>query len=178
MVVTTPTIRRYVLPSIKGEGWAVVVIGSDGYFSTVSDWGNYAFWWKHHGRDDFREFVIGLAQSPDYFVGKVAPGKVWDGEKTEASVKREICLMRRNRDVSREVSREAWNAIESRGVFTPMRFEDWRRSTELGGYDVVTEWPVYSYSGDAVAYAKHVLPRLAEALRAELAAERAAVVSP
>lgn len=65
--MSNATLRRYALPSVKGEGWAIIVIGSDGYFSTVSDWGNYAYLWTHPGCE-FRHFLAGL--DADYFWGR------------------------------------------------------------------------------------------------------------
>jgi hypothetical protein len=168
------TLRRYALPSINGEGWAVVVLGSDGYFSTVSDWGNYAYWWGSHGREDFREFVIGLAGSIDYAVGKLSPGRhTYDGPKTLASVKESICQLRRDGSLSREEARHEWDLLDrydledSEGDLA--RWMDHTQLIEAWGY------AVYSRDSNAVGYAKHVLPRLAEVLKAELEAERAAV---
>ena len=50
------TLRRYVVrldkdaPFMRKGAWlATIVIGDDGYFSTVSDYGNYAFYWSHAG---------------------------------------------------------------------------------------------------------------------------------
>ena len=43
-------LKRYSLPSIKGEGYAEIVLDtSDGYFSTISDFGNYCYHWHNHG---------------------------------------------------------------------------------------------------------------------------------
>lgn len=65
-------LRRYKIPSVKGEGWAVVVIGSDGYFSAVSDCGNYAHLWSHHGCADFRQFLIRAVEDWEYFARKLS----------------------------------------------------------------------------------------------------------
>ena len=35
MTIAPVTLRRYYLPSEKYEGWALIVIGSDGFFSAV-----------------------------------------------------------------------------------------------------------------------------------------------
>jgi hypothetical protein len=44
-------IRRYDLLSIKGEGWAHIVIDTEiGFFAAVSDFGNYAFAWGDESR--------------------------------------------------------------------------------------------------------------------------------
>lgn len=36
----------YWLPSEKGEGYAWIVMDSVGRFSTISDYGNYGYWWS------------------------------------------------------------------------------------------------------------------------------------
>ena len=53
--------RRYNIPSINGEGWAVVVLDlKDGYFSTVSDWGNYSYMWPNIGEGLGSSYVVRL----------------------------------------------------------------------------------------------------------------------
>src|ERR1700729_2369572 len=84
-------LRKYTLHSVDNEGWAVVVIDTkDGYFSTVSDYGNYSFQWNAIGEgNEFRKFLIGL--QPDYLHGKLMQGrpdaKIWDEDGTEANIR-------------------------------------------------------------------------------------------
>ena len=48
-----------------------IVITSDGMFSSVTDYGNLSYAWRHFG-DDFRTFLINI--NVDYFSGKLATG--------------------------------------------------------------------------------------------------------
>lgn len=107
------TVWQYDFPSVNGEAWGTFILRSDGYFSAVTDFGNYAHRWYHHGRDDFREFVLGVG--PDYVVSKLT------------------------------------SQMYTQTVTT-------RRAAEK----------------QCAAFCKVMLPRLREAIRAELALERAA----
>ena len=80
---------RFHLPSGKGEGlerfeWGTFVIGSDGYFSCVTDWGNYAFRWGSMG-SDVRHFLQGAVEDPDYFIKKLSSDE-YDGEETAKAI--------------------------------------------------------------------------------------------
>lgn len=72
MTSTKPTIWVYDLPSVAGEGWGTFILRSDGYFSCVTDYGNYAFRWLRHGEDDFRAFWLKDRWNfPSYVVSKL-----------------------------------------------------------------------------------------------------------
>ena len=77
-------LRRYHFSSIQGEGWATFVIGSDGYFSAVSDYGNYSYYWPHHGCTDFRQFLVRAPRDWDYFAKKLNPMRGYAVNKTVA----------------------------------------------------------------------------------------------
>ena len=85
---------RYTIPSVNNEGWAIFVIGSDGYFSAVSDYGNYAHIWRCIGCKDFREFLLNAERDCSYFAAKLAPEKVYDGEQTAENIRYAILQMR------------------------------------------------------------------------------------
>ena len=73
-----------VKPVASGGDWAVIVLDTErGFLGIASDRGNYAFMWSHTGEDDFRSFLIGLEDSPDYLLGKLMHGRpdrqVYDG---------------------------------------------------------------------------------------------------
>ncbi len=53
-------IHRYDIPSLAGEGWAIVVLTEDGLFAADSDFGGCARLWRRHGSPDFRRFVLAL----------------------------------------------------------------------------------------------------------------------
>jgi len=99
---------RYSLPSIKGSGWAIFVLGSDGYFSSISDFGNYAYLWAHHGKKDFREFLLDVENHWDYFVNKLSPGREYDGEATKKAIHTRLHEMMENGEITiAEVEEEA-----------------------------------------------------------------------
>jgi len=169
-------LRRYVLPSIKGEGWAVFVIGSDGYFSGVTDYGNAAFWWSAHGRKDFREFLLNVDQDWDYFMRKLFPGwEVYDGDATLKEAKEHILRARWEKRITYEQARDAWDELHH-------EFE------ELEHEWMFTNW-VLNATSDVIDYcerskmrctrpdyhAKHfvtkAMARLAEVIRKELEEE-------
>ncbi len=106
-------VRRYVLRPPDSFGWAIVVIGSDGYFSACSDYGNYAFIWGSHGRDDFREFLLDARKDTSYFANKLsAGGEVYDADATIAEVKKYIIELRREDGFSKEKARDEWDLLE------------------------------------------------------------------
>lgn len=69
------TLWRYQIPSENGEGWAIFVIGSDGFFATVNDYHNCAFRWTDPGVKDFREFFLDVKKRKDYFIEKLSGGR-------------------------------------------------------------------------------------------------------
>lgn len=78
-------VHRYHLPNDRPcEGWAILTIGSDGTFTAISDWGDYAHWWGNIGGDgDLRRFLLRASEDPDYFLRKLADGRTeYDGEET------------------------------------------------------------------------------------------------
>lgn len=91
-------VYRYTVPNDRlGEGWAILTIGSDGTFQAISDWGDYAYWWSHHGCSDIRAFLVRATESPGYFVEKLSAGRTeYDGEAT----------FREIRDYLREIARD------------------------------------------------------------------------
>jgi len=164
-------IHRYALPSIKREGWAIITLSTDGMFSAVSDYGDYAHLWTHHGMKDFREFFTRPEDDWDYIVNKLSHGrKVYDGRETVLAIKRDILSSRRDGSLDRDEAREEWDLLEehrSEIESHQIGFHEWCKETNLDTY----EMSCWSYEGDLVAFGKKVLPRLAEAIRAELEAE-------
>lgn len=83
-------VHRYHLPNDRpGEGWAILTIGSDGTFTAISDWGDYAHWWGNIGGDgDLRRFLLRAAEDPGYFLGKLADGRdEYDGDGTFKAIR-------------------------------------------------------------------------------------------
>ena len=107
---------RYHVPSVNGEGWGIFVIGSDGYFSCVTDHGNYAYLWTHHGFDDFRKFLLRAVEDRDYFVTKLGHGKVYDGPETEKALKEAVAENLRDGTWTAEEVEEELELIDRKSV--------------------------------------------------------------
>lgn len=174
-------LRRYYLPSLRSEGWGIFVIGSDGYFSAVSDYGNYAFRWNSIGCDDFRTFLIGL--EPGYLMSKLSCSHDWpyDSDATLKSVKREILEIRRQwqehhaRSVgfgkdevgSPEWARAEWDLLEEHSELdSTFNFHMWLADTTLE-----EAWNNIEHSppSDLVAFTTKLWKRFSDVLRSELA---------
>lgn len=101
-------IERYDVPSVKHEGWAVVVIDSRGFLGVFSDYGNYAYHWTHFG-DDFKKFLAQLDW--DYLYGKLMQlrdARVYDGSATLANIRNRIVELRREGQLTYDEAREEW----------------------------------------------------------------------
>lgn len=66
-------LRRYVVPGHDGDQGGTFVLGSDGFFACVTDWGNYVYFWNNYGD---RDFLTGLGG--DYLTGKLGQGRKRD----------------------------------------------------------------------------------------------------
>ena len=166
-MTTKPDLYHYYLPSVNGEGWAEIVIGSNGFFAAVSDYGNYGYAWRHIGKRTAREFISEIGA--DYLRGKLDSTKHFDADETEKAVRRTICQRRRGRDITEYDARKAWDAL---CIHDLIDFNDW--SSAYGKVvDHDHELAHYSPSGMILGFVEKVLPRLQAILREELAAERA-----
>ena len=163
-------IHRYYLPSIKGEGWAIVYITSLGEFTALSDWGNYGYWWSHHGCKDIRQFFLRAKESPDYFIGKLSSGATeYDGEASYKSVKDYILEVRRDRSWSMQKARGEWILLDLHSqLHDEHDFTRWYESTSI---DEAYEHHRRRPNPQVVAFVEKVLGRLDPILRAELTAE-------
>lgn len=180
--MSEPKLYRYYLPSENGEGWAEIVVCSTGFFGAVSDWGDYANAWRHHGCADFRTFLLNAERSPEYFAEKLVHGaQEYDAEATMRGLKQTILGCRRERTWTREEARCEWdNLIECGWLSELPDFHDWLaarvRLRDAGG--PVPDWDdVYAEArhripAQAIAFVTKTMPRLCALIRAELAAER------
>jgi hypothetical protein len=158
---------RYYLPNVKGMGWAEIVLCSTGFFGAVSDYGNYAYAWRSRGPEDIRRFLLDIG--PDYMQGKIAPREDYDGARTARAVRKCILDERRHRRMTREEAlREWWLIGQHSDLDRSEHFALWCQETKIGD---AYEFARHSPDQDAVAFCEKVLPRLKDAIRAELAAE-------
>ncbi|WP_426751753.1 hypothetical protein [Myxococcus sp. Y35] len=176
-----PTVYQYRLRTPKGAWLADVILRSDGFFATVSDWGNYAFRWTSPGRP-FREFVAGLETSPDYVCSKLEKRDWWDARATLKSIREHIIEYRRDGSYSKEEAKEAWESVvEALGCWSRRearsvdemdigQFMAWCAETKV---EMPYEFGRYDYPPDVRSFAREVMPALATAIREQLKAEAA-----
>jgi hypothetical protein len=162
------THRRYDVRGERGQWLATVFLGADGVFSTVSDYGNYGYWWSAIGGDgDIRRFLLRSEEDPGYFRIKLDASTEYDGEATEGEVRKAMLQWRREGTLTKEQARQEWEIAD----YARADFRDWHDATDMDVYpdDFYRDRP----NPQAVAFVEKVMPRLCEMLRAELAAEKA-----
>ena len=168
------TLRRYVLPSVKGEGWAIFVIGSDGYFSAVSDWGNYAYIWTHPGCE-FRKF---LSRCDTHYVWtKITHGRkayVFDEEGTEKNIRKRLWDMMGDAEIDITQHDAALESLAGELDDEHHGLARWAAGLDFDFcyYEgIIATKP----EGDSWGFATRVFPRLQALLREEL--EREATIA-
>jgi len=163
----------YISNNGKHEGWGKFIIDSTGYFSCVSDYGNYAFWWTAHGEGDFRDFLTGV--DAGYLMGKLSNGvRNFDLEETIRKMKEEAISNRRatvrgeayeNYNVTKDELREVWDEIESASnEYECTKIIDDHYRCYPDPCDILS----FGYPHDLRAFATRLWPRFIEALKAEL----------
>lgn len=118
MILAIETARVYKMRKFKPESfcWADITIRSwkgGGAIDVQSDYGSYSSQWGSTGRDDIREFLVGLDYG--YFMGKAHPshGYETDWEGTGKEVKRLILEDRRSGGMSAAEARECFDGAEA-----------------------------------------------------------------
>jgi hypothetical protein len=169
---------RYHLPSIKGEGWAIIFMDSQGSFAALSDWGNVSNRWPDESDErDFRDFIIGC--DDDYLRRKFGHQfgqnrEEYDGEATLASLKQYILRARRDGSWSKEEAADEWELLEHyQQLETEIDFSNWYQSsgTTIGdAYEFVHR----RFDNGVTNFVAKAMPRLREVLRAELEREHGA----
>jgi hypothetical protein len=174
-----PKIYQYRLRTTNGRWAADVILRSDGYFSTVSDRGGYAYWWGSPGME-FRAFVAQLERQSDYVCSKLGRHDWYDAERTLRAIKQHILTYRREGSMTKQAARKEWEVLaEACGCYSTkelrditemdlLQFHRWYESTSIGD---ASEFARHDYKPDVRGFCEHVMPLLAEAIRAELAQE-------
>lgn len=158
--------RYVVAPSEDGrDQGGVVVMGSDGYFSACSDYGNHAFRWSHTGEKDFRQFVLRCEQDPGYFITKFHYGvpRVWDRDLTLKGIQEYILDGRRELRMTAEEARHEWDLADS--LILDEDFGSWYRATEIPD---AYEFHMERDEWDIVNFVRRIMPRLCVLIRAEM----------
>ena len=161
----------YFIPSDKHGNWGKFIIDSTGYFSCVTDYGNYAFQWTAHGDDDFREFLVSL--NTDYLLGKLSSGKtVFDERGTRQIIKERIVSMRKDGKYGLDATEARYLYDKVDDCSTEHDFEEFfREAKDPDGDDFFRDWwEMFSqcYDYDLQGFAERLWPRFVEALKAEL----------
>ncbi len=163
--------HRYRLPSLKGEGWAEVVLTEDGFFAAVSDYGNYAYHWTSMGVGDLRLFLLDC--DGDYIRRKLDPSMVFNAERTVKNCRNVVGAAYRHAGNPRgTMDKEAvQDALESlKDVDSEYDFVHWLDDYARffdDYYDLESRRP----PDEIMYFVKLVLPRLQEAIRSELSEE-------
>ena len=163
----TITVWRYIIRGINGEGWGYLLLASDGYFSAVSDYGNYAFRWTAIGEGrDFRDFLAHIGT--DYLISKIAPEKRYDGGLTEKHVRQLIDEQVASGLLAEQDKKRELDLLRQQsGLENEFHFYEWMNRTDLVfEYQDIFET---SHNGDAFNFCNKLFPRFAAVLRAELA---------
>lgn len=175
------TIHQYRLRGERGQWVADVVMRSDGYFSTVSDYGNYAYWWGSPGME-FRRFVAKLEGQNDYVCSKLSRRGDWyDAAGTLKAIKQRILIYRRECSMTKADAAKEWETLaticnayphrEMRDVYEMdlHQFHQWYEQTGIGD---AAEFARYDYRPEVRHFCERVMPLLAAAIREELAKEQ------
>ena len=167
-------LKRYKVPSVRHEGWAVIVLDTDiGFFAAVSDFGDYAYAWSHPGCE-FRKFVIGL--EPDYLHSKLTMGRgdarVMDERGTLKAIRDRI-----QETTFKDPEEKAREKLLAHNADLDCRegFALWYNETRL---DEAYELAVYVPQPQCMQFCTRIMPRFKEILRNQLAAEEAAPITP
>ena len=161
-----PVTRFY---KIRGEHseWARIWITDDGCFSCLSDFGNYGYWWGSPGCE-FRQF---LCRVDDYYLATKLSGgeKEYDGEATAKRWMKQICELRRERNIDAEKARDEWWLIRNcSNLHSEFDLYEWYTATKL---DIDDGGGVYRTPIQLQMFIKRLWPLFIAQLRAELAAE-------
>lgn len=164
-------LRRYTLRSNAESGWAIIVIGSDGYFSAVSDHGNFAYIWGSPGCE-FRKFLTRL--DAHYFWTKIThmrEATVWDEEATERNIRERLDELVAAGELSKEQADDMFEEAEG-NVCDCGSLASWAADNAVPeGFNVYEGIAATKPEGWSWAFATRVLPRFQALLREELAAE-------
>lgn len=168
-------LKRYeIKPEATCRAWAIVVVDTDrGFFAAVSSLGSYAYVWPDTGEPDFRSFLIGLQDDPDYLHGKLMSGrpnrKVYDAEATHRAIRERFAECRRG-GMGPEAYRDEMDLLKDHGLSDPESFSEWaKRSTLRDAAEMALRRP----EPDCWAFCTRLFPQLCKVLRTELAQEEA-----
>lgn len=109
--VVKSTCEKYAVRK-KPHAWAEINLDEKtGAVNIISDYGNWGYAWRCIGPTTLKEFLVGCDKY--YLMGKFGQGvKVFDGVATAKDLRKYVLEKRRNRDISKDATREAFEALE------------------------------------------------------------------
>lgn len=167
---------KYYVPSVEGiGGWGIFLLNSTGYFSCVTDYGNYAFRWSSHGTDDFRKFFA-KDRDYDYLVNKLyrigSQGELeFQSDETIENIKQTILESRYNDYMDRQTARKEFDLVnEIDWTMGEVAQWEWYNRTDLTD---ASELFIYDYPPMVKGLRDKLLPRFSKMIRDELEKEKA-----
>ena len=168
MPVSEVTTWRYAIPNTSEyEGWAILFLDSAGCFTTLSDYGNWAYRWNMIGQDPatgFRKFILRCDDS--YLLGKIAPDREYDSEGSLLAVKDAILGLRREKQLDQEEARDEWEYLDAcENLGNEYLFHRWHELT-----DIPEAWELHitRHPQQAAAFLQRCMPRLRELIKNDL----------
>jgi hypothetical protein len=185
------TVREYEAKSYsfqfaKGYNWAIYTVNDHtGEFTIQSDWGDYTYRWnvEHLGpRDNKSTLHEFLAHAePHYIVNKFGQNKhhtfrkQFDDAATKIDLFNSLCERRREKEISKEDAREAWDEInETWDIYIDQHSDPTAKSIMLWEnlpesvsklFEDFHEWMVYEESREWTFCEKKLVPFFLKFLR-------------
>lgn len=163
-----PNLKRYYLPRDSRSGWAIIVLDTTiGFFSAVSDNGNYVYIWSNPGCE-FREFLTQCDSS--YIYGKLKPPGVpdrideWETKRNMGTLISDI-WPKGTAGYEKETK-----LLEAADFSTELGISDWRNGeTSLPTYRPSWYEGISTYDHAGCTYfCERVWPRFVELLKADI----------
>jgi hypothetical protein len=156
--------RTYRLPPDKESCWAIVIIDpAIGFFSAVSDHGNYGYLWTHPG-GEFRKFLVNC--DLDYVYGKLThEQRVFDLEASVKAAKDAILSRRRDGSIGAAQAREEYDGLQ---ISSEHEFVSWQQYSSL---DDSHEFYMQRKESECWGFCQKLFTRFQQVLREELKKE-------
>lgn len=103
----------YHIRTDNGWSWATLIARDNGQVFIASDYGNWFYWWSHHGCPSIKHFLIDIGE--DYLRGKLGGiPRHFNQERVVTMMLQSIVERRREGRLEKEKAREAWAALKER----------------------------------------------------------------
>jgi hypothetical protein len=169
------TTRLYIVQREHScDVWARIWITDDGCFTTISDHGNYGYWWGSPGCE-FRQFLCNC--DDHYLTSKLAAGRrEWDEDATRDAIRKGIQHLHAEGEDTREES----DLLDEADLESEAGFVRWLDAPGESGERLSRLIDMAYGAGLACfqppvqlqMFIKHIWPRFVAILKAELEAEK------